>query len=65
MADIVDNVTLYLQLLQAAEHAQACGMETQEESIIEEMDALWKELSTAEKRAVDMKLGMNIGFTED
>lgn len=62
MSEIINNTKLYLQLLQAAEEAAAVGLTVQEESIIEEMDNLWHEMTSAERQAVDAALGMNLGF---
>lgn len=62
MSEIINNTKLYLQLLQAAEEAAAVGLSVQEESIIEEMDNLWHEMTSEERLAVDAALGMNLGF---
>jgi len=58
----ITNPQYYLQLLDAAEQAQQCGMQEQEEAIIEEMDGLWREMTSAEKNEVDLMLGVQVGI---
>lgn len=67
MADVINNSVIsnsdyYIQLIHAAEQAQKIGNIDAEESIIEEMDQLWNEMSLDERKLVDEKLGFNIGI---
>lgn len=62
MNENITNPQYYLQLLDAAEQAQQCGMMEQEAEIQEEMDAVWREMTSAEKQEVDMLLGVQVGI---
>lgn len=58
----ITNPQYYLQLLDAAEQAQQCGLVEQEAEIMEEMDGLWREMTSAEKQEVDLMLGVQVGI---
>lgn len=53
----ISNAEYYIQLLNAAEQAQRMGWEEQEESILEEMDGLWREMSNKDKEELDLLIG--------
>lgn len=56
------NVEYYLHLLDAAEQAQRCGLPEQEGEITDEMDSVWREMTSAERDEVGLLLGVQIGI---
>lgn len=52
-----NNVALYIDLLAAAEHNAMVGQMDKYDSLVEEMDELWQELTSQEKTLVEEKLG--------
>ncbi len=59
--EFISNAQCYLELLYGAEDAQKQGDWDRESAIVEEMDALWNEMTLEERKEVDLTLGMNIG----
>lgn len=62
MNEIINNVEYYLSLSEALEQAQLGGFTEQEDAITEELDNLWRELSSAEKDEVELLLGVQVGI---
>lgn len=52
-----NNVALYIDLLAAAEHNAMVGQMDKYDSLVEEMDELWKEMTSAEKQELEDKIG--------
>lgn len=53
----ISNAEYYMQLLNAAEQALRMGWDEQEESILVEMDQLWREMSNKDKEELDLLIG--------